>query len=103
MAGSCAGFVNSPVGRRLATQLGLPRPVRLRRYAAGDPLVEGPVLVGGLREAPVAERVPDLLNAAGVAALDEVGAGQRLGAVVADLTALQGPADLEALRALVAP
>jgi 3-oxoacyl-[acyl-carrier protein] reductase len=103
MAGAYAGFVNSAVGRRLATQLGLPRPVRLRRYAAGDPLVEGPVLVGGLREAPVAERVRDLLKAEGVESWDEVVAGQRLGAVVADLTALQGPADLEALRALVAP
>ena len=31
MAAGYASFVNTAVGRKLATQLGLPRPVRLRR------------------------------------------------------------------------
>ena len=48
MAGAYAGFVNSAVGARLAAQLGLPRPVRLRRYSADAPLVDSPVVVAGL-------------------------------------------------------
>jgi 3-oxoacyl-[acyl-carrier protein] reductase len=34
-------------GRGLLRRLGLPGPLRLRRYAAGEPLVPGPVLLGG--------------------------------------------------------
>jgi len=103
MPGAYAGFVQNPLGKKLAAQLGLPRPARLRRYAVGAPLTEGPVLVGGLEDAPVAQRVRKLLDAEGVAAVDEVPAGSPVGAVVADLTAAAAPADLEALRALVAP
>jgi 3-oxoacyl-[acyl-carrier protein] reductase len=87
----------------VAAQLGLPRPVRLRRYTPGDPLIEGPVLVGGHEDAPVAARVRTLLAADGVATVDEVATGYAVGAVVADLTDVADPADLEALRALVAP
>jgi 3-oxoacyl-[acyl-carrier protein] reductase len=103
MPGAYASFVANPVGRRLASQLGLPRPVRLRRYAAGEPLVPGPVLVGGHRDAPVAKRATALLAGEGVAVVDEVPDGSRLGAVVADLTAVEAPEDLETLRALLAP
>ena len=103
MAGAYAGLVNSAVGRRLAGQLGLPRPARLRRYAADEPLIDGPVLVGGPGDAPVAARVRDLLKAEGLESLDVVEEGQRVAGVVADLTAVEGPADLESLRALVAP
>ena len=45
MSGAYANVVNSAVGRRFAAQLGLPRPVKLRRYAVGQPLIDGPVLV----------------------------------------------------------
>jgi 3-oxoacyl-[acyl-carrier protein] reductase len=98
-----AGFVSSPIGKKLAAQLGLPRPVRLRRYAADAPLVDGPVLVGGLGSAPVAARARDLLKSEGVDVVDEVAQGSKLGAVVVDLTEAATPADLEVLRSVVAP
>ncbi|MCC2307637.1 3-oxoacyl-ACP reductase [Cellulomonas chengniuliangii] len=40
-------LVNSGVTKKIATQLGLPRPAPLRRYRAGQPLLAGPVLVLG--------------------------------------------------------
>src|SRR6184192_723528 len=40
-------FAVSGPGRALMRALGLPVPSRLRRFAAGEPLVPGPVLVGG--------------------------------------------------------
>jgi 3-oxoacyl-[acyl-carrier protein] reductase len=40
-------FANSAAGRTVVKRLGLPDPVRLRRYRPGDPDVDGPVLVGG--------------------------------------------------------
>ncbi len=103
MPGVYAGFVSSPIGKKLAAQLGLPRPVRLRRYAADAPLVDGPVLVGGLGSAPVAARARDLLKSEGVDVVDEVAQGSKLGAVVVDLTEAATPADLEVLRSVVAP
>ncbi|GAA2161921.1 3-oxoacyl-ACP reductase [Pedococcus bigeumensis] len=103
MAGTYAGIINSAVGSKLATQLGLPRPARLRRYAVGEPLVDGAVLVGGHGAAPVAVRVRALLEREGVDYVDELAEGGRVAAVVADLTEAAEPTDLEALRRLVAP
>ncbi|MFN2517762.1 MAG: hypothetical protein ABR604_01790, partial [Jatrophihabitantaceae bacterium] len=39
-------LVNTPIGSSLASRVGLPRPAILRRYQAGAPLLEGPVLLG---------------------------------------------------------
>jgi 3-oxoacyl-[acyl-carrier protein] reductase len=40
-------LIRTPVGQLLAKNLGLPNPVPLERYTAGDPLVDGSVVVGG--------------------------------------------------------
>ncbi len=98
-----ASFVNTGVGKKLAAQLGLPRPVRLRRYAVDAPLVDGLVLVGGHGDAPLAGRVRELLEQESVTAVEAVSEGQRVGAIVADLTAVESPEDLESLRAIVGP
>jgi 3-oxoacyl-[acyl-carrier protein] reductase len=42
-----ASFATSGLGRGLVRRLGLPDPPRLARYRAGEPLVPGPVLLGG--------------------------------------------------------
>jgi 3-oxoacyl-[acyl-carrier protein] reductase len=47
MSDRYASFAASGPGRALVRRLGLPEPPRLRRHRAGDPLVPGPVLVGG--------------------------------------------------------
>jgi 3-oxoacyl-[acyl-carrier protein] reductase len=98
-----ASFVNTSVGRKLAAQLGLPRPVTLRRYAVDAPLVDGAVLVGGHGDTPLVGRVRDLLADESVTTVESVAEGQRVSAVVADLTAVESPEDLESLRGLVGP
>ena len=98
-----ASFVNTAVGKKLAAQLGLPRPVTLRRYAVDAPLVDGAVVVGGHGDTPLLDRVRALLADESVTTLDAVAEGQRVSAVVADLTAVESPEDLESLRALVGP
>ncbi|HET6651542.1 MAG TPA: 3-oxoacyl-ACP reductase [Nocardioides sp.] len=40
-------LIHTPVGQLLAKHLGLPNPVRLERYSAGAPLVDGTVALGG--------------------------------------------------------
>ena len=59
-------LVNTPIGRRLIKQVGLPAPVPLKRYSVGGPLIEGRVLLGtaagGRLQGPLAQ----LLSEAGV-------------------------------------
>ncbi len=47
MADPYQTLVHSSPGRFVASRLGLPQPVRLRRYSPGQPLLAGPALVGG--------------------------------------------------------
>ncbi len=96
-------FVSSGVGKKLATTLGLPQPVALRRQVPGRPLLDGPLLVGGHADTPALTALRDGLVAAGTTLLDEVPENGRLGGVVVDLTAAEGPADLESLRATLGP
>jgi 3-oxoacyl-[acyl-carrier protein] reductase len=39
-------LVNTPIGKIVSKQIGLPAPVRLERYEPGQPVVSGPVLLG---------------------------------------------------------
>ncbi|GAA1896809.1 3-oxoacyl-ACP reductase [Lapillicoccus jejuensis] len=103
MTDTYSQFVNSPLGKQVASRLGIPRPVRLRRYTPGGALLEGSVLLGGYGDAPLAKRVRAVLDAEGIATATEPPTDGRVAAVVADLSAMTGPADLEALRALVGP
>ena len=47
MSDKYQGFTQSPIGKILVKNLGLPAPVKLERYTDGAPLVDGTVLVGG--------------------------------------------------------
>ena len=96
-------FVSSGLGKKLATTLGLPQPVALRRQVPGRPLVDGPVLVGGHGDLPAVAALRDALTGAGATLVDEVPDTGRLGGVLVDLTAADRPADLESLRATLAP
>jgi 3-oxoacyl-[acyl-carrier protein] reductase len=96
-------FVSSGLGKKLATTLGLPQPVALRRQVPGRPLLDGPLLVGGHGDLPAVAALRDALTGAGATLVDEVPETGRLGGVVVDLTAADGPADLESLRATLAP
>ncbi|HXD65892.1 MAG TPA: 3-oxoacyl-ACP reductase [Solirubrobacteraceae bacterium] len=42
-----AQLVNTPIGKLVTKQVGLPQPSRLERYEAGGPVIAGPVLLGG--------------------------------------------------------
>ena len=96
-------FVSSGAGRRIASTLGLPQPVALRRHVPGRPLVDGPVLVGGHADTPALTAMREGLAAAGATLVEAVPEGTRLGGVVVDLSAAETPVDLESLRATLAP
>ena len=101
MAFDYGKFVSGGVGKQLAPALGLPRPTRLRRYKPGASLIPGAVLVAAHGEGAVAGRVRAIVETAGVSVATMPSTS--VAAVVVDLTDIEGPADLETLRATVAP
>jgi 3-oxoacyl-[acyl-carrier protein] reductase len=118
-------LVNTPVGKTIAKQVGLPKPVPLKRFTPGAPLVEGRVLVagapGGRLAAPLARVLadvgaevstplrPDLRAAAAEAGLDaapwtpRAAADHRYKALVFDATGITESGQLEELRAFFGP
>src|SRR5215207_547449 len=118
-------LVNTPVGKTIAKQVGLPKPLPLKRYVAGSPVIEGKVLVGGApggRLAGPLARVlakigadvatplrPDLRAAAAEAGLDaspwtpRAAADHRYKALVFDATGITESSALEELHAFFGP
>ena len=47
MADRYQQLVNTPIGRIVSKQVGLPAPPKLERYEKGQPVISGPVLIGG--------------------------------------------------------
>jgi 3-oxoacyl-[acyl-carrier protein] reductase len=102
MSDRYASFAHSGPGRFLVRRLGLPDPPRLRRHRAGDPVVDGPVLVGG--SGRLVEPLRKTLSSMGAEVLSPAAAAGdaqsepvRLAALVYDATAVT---DSSALRAL---
>jgi len=58
-------FANSALGTRLTNALGLPKPLVLERYAAGQPVVKGSVLLGGAGEPQLLEVLAATLKSIG--------------------------------------
>ncbi len=68
MSDRYAQIVNAPIAATLATQLGLPRPVRLDRHRAGEPLIAGAVLIGAAPGGGLSAAAARVLSAAEVRA-----------------------------------
>src|SRR4051794_3091624 len=65
-------FVLSGPGGVLAKQAGLPQPPKLARYEVGQPVVTGPVLVGGGPGGRLLDSVVSLLKGLGAEVRTEV-------------------------------
>ncbi|MGH3307855.1 MAG: 3-oxoacyl-ACP reductase [Nocardioides sp.] len=95
------GFVQTPIGKLLVNNLGLPNPVPLERYADGDPLVDGTVAVGGTGR--VAESLPGILDLLGIASTQTTDAAEKYKGLVFDATGLTSTSELTALRDFFTP
>ncbi|TIC83876.1 3-oxoacyl-ACP reductase [Nocardioides sp. GY 10113] len=103
MSDKYQGFVTSPVGKFLVKNLGLPNPTPLERYAEGDPLVQGTVLVGGTGR--LAESLHGLLDLIGATSTGDPTSGETepFKGIVFDATGLTSSAELVALRDFFTP
>jgi len=84
----------------IVRRFGVPRIPLLRRYAPGQPLLDGPALVGTVGAARCAEQVRGLLKDAGVAEAGEEG---KVAAAVLDATGARTLDDLAAAREFLTP
>ena len=101
MSDKYQGFTSTPVGKILVKNLGLPSPMKLERYTAGAPLVDGTVLVGG--RGRLVESLPGLLDTLGIASTLQLDDGARAKGLVFDATGLTSASDLVALRDFFTP
>ncbi|PRY45760.1 3-oxoacyl-ACP reductase [Umezawaea tangerina] len=92
-------FAKSGVGRFVVGRLGLPDPHPLRRFTPGQPLLDGPVLLGGTGR--LVEPVADVLKAVDVHR--EAVPDQRYAALVFDATGIDGTARLREVHAFFHP
>ena len=56
-------LVNTPIGKIVSKQIGLPSPVKLERHESGQPVISGPVLFGAAPGARLAGEVAQVLAA----------------------------------------
>ena len=92
-----AQLLASGPGATIAAKLGLPRPEPLRRFVAGEPALDGPVLVGGAGR--LAEALREQLVGHGLAGEDDA----RFGALVFDATGITDVEGLEQLHTFFHP
>nr|WP_246170464.1 3-oxoacyl-ACP reductase [Pseudonocardia hierapolitana] len=85
---------------RLVQQLGVPRIPVLRRYEPGQPLLDGPALVGSVGKGGLADDVRALLADAGVA---EAGEDGTVAGAVLDATGARTLDDLATAREFLTP
>ncbi|WP_300677037.1 3-oxoacyl-ACP reductase [Nocardioides sp.] len=101
MSDKYQSFTSSAIGKFLVKNLGLPNPTKLERYAEGDPLVSGTVLLGG--RGRLVDELPGLLDALGIASQASRPDGMRYKGLVFDATGLTSTADLVELQEFFTP
>jgi 3-oxoacyl-[acyl-carrier protein] reductase len=94
-------LIHTPVGQLLAKNLGLPNPVDLDRYKAGDPLVKGTVVVGG--EGRLLAGLTAALDALAISHTDEVTEEGRYKGLVLDASGLSSSERLVELQRFFTP
>ena len=94
-------FTSSPIGQLFVKNLGLPNPVKLDRYAAGAPLVEGTVVVGG--SGRLVDVVTASLDNLGIASTATAAEGEKYKGIVFDATGITTAEGLVAIQQFFTP
>jgi 3-oxoacyl-[acyl-carrier protein] reductase len=96
---------STPPGKFLVGRLGLPESTPLRRYEPGQPLLDGPALVGGAPGARLTAAAERILADAGADVRREGSEGEttKLAAIVFDASGITTSEDLSALHDFLSP
>ncbi len=91
MADRYQQLINTPIGQIVSKQVGLPNSVKLERYQPGQPVIDGPVLLGAAPGSAIAARTAAVMKAIGA---DVVPAGESFKALVFDATGIASSEEL---------
>ena len=105
MADRYTQLVNTPIGRMVSKQVGLPTPTPLERYKPGEPVIDGPVLMGASSGATIVGAAAKVLAAVDAAVRTPLQEEARQAAADADIDASifnpEVAADEDRFKALV--
>jgi 3-oxoacyl-[acyl-carrier protein] reductase len=97
-----AQIVNSPGIATVAGKLGLPRPVKLERHEPGDPVISGPVLLGGAPNGRLGGPLENLLEEIGADRAEAADEGKAKG-LLFDATGIADSTELVELQRFFYP
>ncbi|GAA0507514.1 3-oxoacyl-ACP reductase [Saccharopolyspora subtropica] len=103
MADRYQQFTSSPFGRHIARRLGLPIPTPLRRHQPGEPIVAGPVLVGGAAGSRLGAAITATVDAVQAKVHGTPVDGERYAALVFDATGIDSSTRLHELYDFFGP
>ena len=101
MSDKYQSFSQSPIGKLLVKNLGLPAPMPLERYTPDAPLVDGTIVTGGTGR--LAESLAGLLDTLGIASTETPDETTSYKGLVFDATGLTSADQLVALRDFFTP
>lgn len=101
MSDKYQSFSQSPIGKLLVKNLGLPAPMPLERYTPGASLVDGTIVTGGTGR--LAESLAGLLDTLGIASTETPDETTSYKGLVFDATGLTSADQLVALRDFFTP
>lgn len=100
MSDTYTQLVNAPVLSSLAGSIGLPRPVNLDRYQAGEPVISGPVLTGSAPGGRLRSAVSNVLDSI---AAERAGTQGPVKALIFDATGISSSGELVELQRFFYP
>ncbi|MER7078621.1 3-oxoacyl-[acyl-carrier protein] reductase [Saccharopolyspora kobensis] len=103
MADRYQQFTSSALGRQVVKRLGLPAPTPLRRHRPGEPVVAGPVLLGGAPNGRLGETVAAVAKDVQAQVHHEPAEGERYAGLVFDATGIRSSERLRALHEFFGP
>jgi 3-oxoacyl-[acyl-carrier protein] reductase len=96
-------LVNTPIGRIVSKQVGLPAPVKLDRFEPGQPVISGPVLFGAAPGGRLGDAVRSVLDAVGADVAKSSNGDDTFKALVFDATGIDSPEKLREAWAFFHP
>lgn len=95
MADRYQQLINTPVGKIVSKQVGLPTPVALERFQVGQPVVSGPVLLGGAPGGRLGDSIERVLRDVGAEVVSgPATSDETFKALVFDATGIRSSEDL---------
>jgi 3-oxoacyl-[acyl-carrier protein] reductase len=95
MADRYQQLINTPIGKVVSKQIGLPQPVTLERYSPGRPVIDGPLLLGAASGGRLQDSIERVLHDVGAEVVSgPASSGETFKALVFDASGIRSSEEL---------